>query len=147
MTSERRISLINEFNELTIQSTINDSDGDDAEIYPLSNPKVATYNTKGYSPQKLFNNRFIPHIIPGKTRPIDQLITKGCAGNQRNFGRAPDGAIKGNCHGNGAQWHAHFMDSEGGKTDGQGRIHVMGRQHLRSACQVDSSNSNFQHYL
>ena len=56
-TSERRISsdnlaeTINGFNEFTTQSTINDSEEDDAERYPNSNPKVATYTTKGNSPQ------------------------------------------------------------------------------------------------
>ena len=64
VTSERRISLINRCNELTIQSTINDSDDDAAEIDPNRNIKVVTYTTNGNSPQKLFNNRFTPKIIP-----------------------------------------------------------------------------------
>ena len=81
VTSERRISLdmlsetINGFNELTIQSTINDSEEDDAESDPNSNPKVATYTTNGNSPQKLILNRLIPKIIPGAIHPMEQTIT------------------------------------------------------------------------
>ena len=67
---------INGFNELTIQSTIKDSDGDDAESDPISNPKLDTYTTNLKTPQKLFNNWFIPKIILGAIRPIDQLSTE-----------------------------------------------------------------------
>ena len=45
VTSERQITSINGFNELTIRSKNNDSDGDDRESDPNSNPKVATYTT------------------------------------------------------------------------------------------------------
>ena len=87
VTSERRISLdvlaetINGFNELTIQSTINDSayydsEEDDAERDPNSDPKVATYITNVNPPHKLFINWLIPDIIPGAIPPIDQTITE-----------------------------------------------------------------------
>ena len=75
VTSESQISSINVFNELTTKSTINDSDGDEAERDPNSDPKVATYTTNGNYPQKLFINRLIPKIILGKIVPIDQPIT------------------------------------------------------------------------
>ena len=80
MTSERRIYLVNGFNELTIQSTINDSEEDDSEIYPNRDPKVSTYTTNGNYPHKLFINRLIPNIIPGAIRPIDQPITEDVVG-------------------------------------------------------------------
>ena len=68
MTSKRLISsdilaeTINGFNELTIQSTINDSayddsGEDDAESNSNSDPKVATYTTHGNSSHKLLTNR------------------------------------------------------------------------------------------
>ena len=44
-TRARRISSINGFNELTIKSTINDSEEDDKESDPNSDPKVANYTT------------------------------------------------------------------------------------------------------
>ena len=75
MTSNRQISSINGFNELTIQSTINDSDGDDAESNPKSDPKVATYTTNRKSTQKLFIKWLIPKIIPGTFLTIEQMIT------------------------------------------------------------------------
>ena len=81
VTSERRIYLdmlaeiIIGFNELTIQSTINNSEEDDAE----SDPKVATYTTNGNSPHKWILNQLIPNIIPGAIRPIDQTITEDVA--------------------------------------------------------------------
>ena len=75
MTNERRISsdilaeTIKLFNGLTIQSTINnseyyDSEEDDAEIDPSSDPKVNAHNTNGNSQHKLLINRLIPEIIP-----------------------------------------------------------------------------------
>ena len=79
VTSERRISPINGFNELTIQSTINNSEEDDAESNPNSDPKVATYTTNGNYLLKLFINRLIPKIIPGAIHPIDQPITEDVA--------------------------------------------------------------------
>ena len=68
MTSKRSISLdimeetINGFNELPIQSTINNSaydnsEEDDAEMDPNINPKVATYTKNGNSPHILLTNR------------------------------------------------------------------------------------------
>ena len=53
---------INGFNELTIQSTINDSAYYDSEEYdaesdPNSDPKVSTYTTKRNYPHKLLTNR------------------------------------------------------------------------------------------
>ena len=75
VANERRISLINRFNELTMQSTINDSEEDDAE----SDPKVATYTNNGNSPQKLFINQLIPNIIPVAISLIDQPITEDVA--------------------------------------------------------------------
>ena len=86
VTSERRISSINGFNELMIQLTINNSYGNDAESNPSSNQKVATYITNGSFPQKLFNNRFVSKIIPGTIRPIDQLVTKDFPGIQETLG-------------------------------------------------------------
>ena len=76
MTSERRISSINGFKELTIQSTINKSDVDDAESNPSSDPQVSTYITNRKSLKNLFNNRFTPKIIPGEINPIEQLVTE-----------------------------------------------------------------------
>ena len=82
MTSVRQISsgmlveTINGFNELTIQSTINDSKEDTAE----SNPKVANYTTNGKSPHKSILNRLIQRIIPYAILPIDQMITVDVAG-------------------------------------------------------------------
>ena len=80
MTSNRQISSINGFNELTLQSTINDSEENDAESDPNSNPKVTTYTTNENSPQKLFINRLIPKIVPGAIRLIDQTITEDVTG-------------------------------------------------------------------
>ena len=76
MTSEGQISsymlaeTINGFNELTIQSAINDLEEDGVE----SNPKVATYTTNKNSPHKSILNRLIPKIIPGAILPSDQTI-------------------------------------------------------------------------
>ena len=70
---------INGFNELTIQSTINKSEEDDAERNPNSNAKIATYTTNRNSPHKSILNRRIPKIIPGAIRMIDQTITKDVA--------------------------------------------------------------------
>ena len=86
MISERQISSdiitepINGFNELTIKSTINNSEEDEAETDPNSNPKVANYTTNGNYPYKLILNRLIPEIIPGAIRPIDQTITEEVEG-------------------------------------------------------------------
>ena len=50
VTSERKIYSINGFHELTIQSTINDSDGDDAE----SNPKKRSKGSYLHYQQKIY---------------------------------------------------------------------------------------------
>ena len=82
VTSERQNALdiltetINGFNELTILSTINNSEEDNTEIDPNRDPKVASYNKNEYSPHKSILNWFIPKIIPGAIRPIDQTITE-----------------------------------------------------------------------
>ena len=54
--------MINGFNELTIQSTINDSayydsEEDDTESDTNINPKVATYTNNGNSPHKSLTKR------------------------------------------------------------------------------------------
>ena len=88
--NERRISLetlaetINGFNGLMIQSKINDSayydsEENDSEIDPNSNPKVATHTTNGYTPHTLFINRLNPEIIPATIMPIDQTIAEDYA--------------------------------------------------------------------
>ena len=101
--NERQISLdilaetIKGFNGLAVQSTINDStyynsEEDDAEINPNSDPKVATHTsdrknrkftdtniTNGNSPHKLLINRLIPEIIPFFILPIDQTTAGGVA--------------------------------------------------------------------
>ena len=74
VTSERQIYSINGFNELTTQSTINNSEEDDVENDPNSDPKVATYTSNGNYPHKLFINWLIPTTIPGAIRPIEQTI-------------------------------------------------------------------------
>ena len=40
---------------------------------------MITYTTNENFPQKLFNNRFIPKIIPGAIYTIDQLVTEDLA--------------------------------------------------------------------
>ena len=82
--------MINGFNELTIQSTFNnsayyDSEKDDAESDPNSDPKVYTYTTNENYPQKLFINRLIPEIIWGSITPIHQTITEDDAGIRETF--------------------------------------------------------------
>ena len=90
MTSDRRISLdilsetMNGFTELTIQSTIDDSEyydseEDDAEIEPNSDLKVAIYTTNVNSPHKLLTNREIPAIIQGIIPPVNQTTADGVA--------------------------------------------------------------------
>ena len=44
------------------------------KIDPSSDPKLAPYTNNGKFPQKLLKNRFVPKIIPGAIRPIDQLV-------------------------------------------------------------------------
>ena len=91
--SERRISLdilaetMNGFNELKIQSTINDSayydqEENDAESDPNSNPKVATYTTNENSSHKLLTNREMPAIIQGVIPPVIQTTADGVAINR-----------------------------------------------------------------
>ena len=57
MFSDILAETINGFNELTIQSTINDSEEDDAESDQNRNSKVDTYTTNGNSPHTLLTNR------------------------------------------------------------------------------------------
>ena len=69
---------------MTIQSTINDSayydsEEDDAESNPNSDPKVDTHTSDGYSPHKLLINRIISEIIPVAIPPIDQTIAEYAA--------------------------------------------------------------------
>ena len=45
-----------------------------------SDPKVASYTTNKHFPQKLFKNRFVPQIIPGAIRSIDQMFTEDVPG-------------------------------------------------------------------
>ena len=73
------------FNGFTAQSTINNSayynsEEDDTESNPNSDPKVATYTTNGNSPHTLFINRLIPEIIPDAIPPIDQIIKENASG-------------------------------------------------------------------
>ena len=77
--------MINGFNELKIQSTIDDyeyydSEEGDPESDPNSNLKVATYTTNINPPDKLSINQFIPERIPGAIPTIDQKITEEAAG-------------------------------------------------------------------
>ena len=105
-TNERRIvssilaETIKQFKGCTIQSTISDyahSDSkeqvnairnseelvdavSDPKSNPSSDPKVATYTTNGNFPQKLMKNWFVPKIIQGAIRPIEQLATEKVTG-------------------------------------------------------------------
>ena len=72
----------NGFNELTIQSIINDSayadsEEDGTESNPNSDPKVATYTTNVNSPYKLLTNREIPAIVQGVISPVNQTTAGG----------------------------------------------------------------------
>ena len=75
ITSDILVEKIIGFIELTIQSTINDSEKDDAE----RNPKVATYTTNTNPPHKLFLNLVIHKIITGTISPMDQTIMEDVA--------------------------------------------------------------------
>ena len=143
VTSEKRISSINGFSELMIQSTINNSDDDDAESDPNSDPKISNYTINGISQQKIIQQPVHPKHHPRRNLSDCPSYNGGCARIQIDFGHAPYNALEVYCHGNGAQWCAHFSDSWGGKPDGQGWLHATGRQHHRSDCQVDSPYSNF----
>ena len=103
VTIERYISLditaetIKGFNGLALQSTINDftyynSEEDDAESYPNSDPKVATHISDGKKgkvadtdttnrnyQQKLLINQLIPEIISVVIPPTDPWIMYGVA--------------------------------------------------------------------
>ena len=90
MTSERQIysnilaETIKELNGLRIKSTINNylyvnSEEDDTESNPNSDPKVATYTTHGNYPHKLLTNREIPEIIQGVIPLVNQTTTDGVA--------------------------------------------------------------------
>ena len=102
--------------------------------------------------QQKFSTRIIEEPVRPKDRPRQNPSDLpfghiGCAGNPRDFGRAPDGAPEVDHHRRDAQWRTHFPDSEVGKPDGQGRIHAAGRQHLRSDRQVDSPKPKLHKYL
>ena len=96
MTSERRISLdilaetINGFNQLTIQSTVNDSEYYDseennAESDPNSDKKLATYTTNGNFPHKLLTNREIPAIVQGVIPLVKQTTADLFATSRRTL--------------------------------------------------------------
>ena len=96
VTNERQISsdimaeTINWFNGFTIQSTINDSayydsEENDAESDPNSDPKVATHTTKRNYLHKLLTNREIPEIIQGFIPPVKQTTLGGVATSRRGM--------------------------------------------------------------
>ena len=62
-----------------IKSTIKNSEEDDAESDPNSNPKVDTYTNNGNFPHTWILNWHIPNIIQGAIRPIEQTILEGVA--------------------------------------------------------------------
>ena len=88
---------------MTIQSTINDSaysnsDEDEAESDPKSDPKVATHTsdgnkrkvtdtdtTKGNYRHKLLMNRLIPDIIPVVIPPINHMTVDGVSSSGGTF--------------------------------------------------------------
>ena len=71
--SEEQVDAISNSEEL-VDAVINPKSD------PISDPKVATYTTNGNFPQKLLKNRFVPKIIKGEIRPIDQLSTENVPG-------------------------------------------------------------------
>ena len=73
------VEKIHGFNELKIQSIINDSEEDEAESDPNSNIKIATYTTNGNSSHKLLTNREISVIIQGNIPPVNQKTVDGVA--------------------------------------------------------------------
>ena len=130
MTSERRISsdilaeTINVFNELMIQSTINDSEEYDAESNPNINPKVATYTPNRNYPNKLFINRIIPEITPGAIPPIDQTITEEDAGTGEILKLRQTILLKDIVTDAAHSGARISQNSWGHKQDGQGRHHT-----------------------
>ena len=58
----------------------------DPKSNPSRNPKVATHTTNGKCSQKLSKNRFVPKIIQGVIRPIDQLVTEDVPGIRETLG-------------------------------------------------------------
>ena len=98
-------------------------------------------------PTKSIEELVIPKDHPRRNPSYWQTCHKGCAGNPRYFGRAPDGAPKGYCQGRGAQWRTHFPDSDGSKPDRKARLHATGCQHRRSVRQVESTKPKFHKYL
>ena len=108
VTGEMGISSINGFNELMIQSTINDSDGDDTKSDPSSNPKVDTYTTKGnylHFFKQLVHSKDHLRRNPSNWSSDHEV----CARNPRDFCRSPDGDLKGDCHGRSNLWRSHFF--------------------------------------
>ena len=103
-----------------------------------------------------YQNKFSTKIIQRPVCPKDHPRRNtynwlaghgGFSVNQRNFGRALEGAPEGDCHGRGTQWRAHFPDSEGCKLDRKGWLCATENQHHCNYRQVDSPNPNFQQYL
>ena len=58
----------------------------DPKIDPSSDPKVATYTNNRKIPRKLLKNRFVPKIIQGAIRTIEQLVTEDVPGTQETLG-------------------------------------------------------------
>ena len=116
ISSEILTETIKGFNGLTIQLTTNDSayynsEEDDAEINPNSDPNVATHTSdgkkrkvtdtdtnNGNSPRKLLINRLIPEIIPVIIPPIDHITM-----DRVDFSYTLYGYLKEDHHGRGAQ--------------------------------------------
>ena len=53
---------------------------------PSSDPNAATYTTNGKFLQKLLKNPFVPEIIQGTIRLIDQPVTEDVPGIQETLG-------------------------------------------------------------
>ena len=77
--SEEHIGTISNYEEMV-----------DAVIYPKSNPssnpKVATRTISRKFQQNLLRIQFVPNIIQGAFRPIDQIITEDLPGIEEIFG-------------------------------------------------------------
>ena len=160
MTNERRIvwdileEKIKGFNELRIQSTINNSEyynseEDDAESDPNSNPKFAnhtsdgkkrnftdTYTTNGNSPHKLLINWLISEITPVAIPLIEHKVAEDSMGSGETGYR----------HGRGMQRCACFLDSYGCKPVWHGQEHSTGRQPCSTFYQVEFPSSDWWQY-
>ena len=60
------------------------------------------------TPTKIIEELVHPKDHPRQNPYNFTALHGGCAGNPRDFGRAPDGAPEGYCHRRGAQWRTHF---------------------------------------